>query len=73
MEFQMSNQLKAGSIVRLKSSDRAVYISHIYRERAYCRWIERNTLQSGVFPLASLEPLLHAVKIPQTGKTSFVQ
>ena len=70
----MRNQLKAGSVVRVKSSDRAVYIAHIYRERAYCRWIERNTLQSGVFPLESLEPLLPAHKIPQAqNKTSFVQ
>jgi hypothetical protein len=61
----MDHELKHGAVARVKSSGKLVLVFYIYRESAYCRWIDRNKLESGVFPLSALEAVPTSGKTPQ--------
>lgn len=56
----MADEIKAGDTVQLKSGGPLMTVEQVATRAgggiaAWCQWFEKNKLETGVFPLTSLE------------------
>lgn len=55
----MSQEIKAGSIVRLKSGSPSMTVAYLGevngRASAWCDWFDKTKKENGTFPVTSLE------------------
>lgn len=52
----MTHQLKTGDIVQLKSGGPKMTVRDVEQTRVYCQWFAGSKLESGGFPVDSVEP-----------------
>jgi uncharacterized protein YodC (DUF2158 family) len=56
MEKTVTQQLKTGDVVQLKSGGPKMTVQKIESSRVYTQWFAGSKLESGSFPLDSVEP-----------------
>jgi uncharacterized protein YodC (DUF2158 family) len=66
-DFQKGNTVRlksGGPIMTIETIDARAYLGGSEKDHARCQWFEKNELETGVFPLASLEAAVPSSGFP---------